>query len=93
MESDVIYPQFNVEGLLRADSVTRSNYYNSSLNNGWMSRNEVRAKENLPPIEGGDTYTVQSALMPLDKVGSNYTNNGDKSNEQTQPNADSTLPR
>ncbi len=93
MESDVIYPQFNVEGLLRADSVTRSNYYNSSLNNGWMSRNEVRAKENLPPIEGGDTYTVQSALMPLDKAGSNYTNNGDKSNEQTQPNADSTLPR
>ena len=93
MESDVIYPQFNVEGLLRADSVTRSNYYNSSLNNGWMSRNEVRAKENLPPIEGGDTYTVQSALMPLDKMGSNYTNNGDKSNEQTQPNADSTLPR
>ena len=76
MDSDVIYPQFNVEGLLRADSVTRSNYYNSSLNNGWMSRNEVRAKENLPPIEGGDTYTVQSALMPLDKVGSNYTNNG-----------------
>lgn len=91
MDSDVIYPQFNVEGLLRADSVTRSNYYNSSLNNGWMSRNEVRAKENLPPIEGGDTYTVQSALMPLDKVGSNYTNNGDKSNEQTQPNADSTI--
>lgn len=27
-----------------------------------MSRNEVRRLENLPPIPGGDTYTVQSAL-------------------------------
>ena len=90
-ESDRYYPQFNVEGLLRADSVTRSNYYNSSLNNGWMSRNEVRAKENLPPIEGGDTYTVQSALMPLEKVGTNYSDNGSDNSEQAQPNADSTL--
>ena len=93
VESDLIYPQFNVEGLLRADSVTRSSYYNSSLNNGWMSRNEVRAKENLPPIEGGDTYTVQSALMPLDRVGTNYSDNGSGNDAQTQPNADSTIPK
>ena len=56
-----------------------------------MSRNEVRAKENLPPIEGGDTYTVQSALMPLEKVGTNYSDNGSGNDEQAQPNADSTL--
>lgn len=93
VESERIYPQFNVEGLLRADSVTRSNYYNSSLNNGWMSRNEVRAKENLPPIEGGDTYTVQAALMPLDRVGTNYSDNGSGNDAQTQPNADSTIPK
>ena len=43
--------------------------YNTALQNGWMSRNEVRRLENLPPIPGGDTYTVQSALVPLDQLG------------------------
>lgn len=71
-DSDNYYVSFNVEGILRADSKTRSEYYASALNNGWMSRNDVRAKENLPPIEGGDKYTIQAALIPLDKVGTNF---------------------
>lgn len=32
-------------------------------------RNEVRRLENLPPIPGGDIYTVQSALVSLDQLG------------------------
>jgi hypothetical protein len=65
---------------LRADSKGRAEYYASALNNGWYNRNEVRRKENEAPITGGDIYTIQSALIPLDKVGTNYK--GDK-NEQT----------
>ena len=71
-ERDIIKIEFAVEGLLRADSKSRGEYYNSALNNGWMSRNEVRRLENLPPIEGGDIYTVQAALIGVDKVGQNY---------------------
>ncbi|WP_151768901.1 phage portal protein [Acinetobacter colistiniresistens] len=71
-EKDTFFVSFNIEGLLRADSKTRSEYYASAANNGWMSRNEIRQKENLPPIPGGDVYTIQSALIPLDKVGTNY---------------------
>ncbi len=37
--------------------------------NGGMTRNEGRAKLNLPPIPGGDELTVQSNLTPLDKLG------------------------
>src|SRR5699024_11199097 len=73
IDSDKYYVEFNVEGLLRADSKTRSEYYSSGLNNGWINREEVRSKENMPPIEGGDKYTIQSALIPLDKVGTNYS--------------------
>ena len=72
LDADNITVEFSVEGLLRADSAGRSAYYNSALNNGWMSRNEVRRLENLPPIEGGDKYTVQSALIGIDQVGTNY---------------------
>ncbi|CAH3457809.1 hypothetical protein AI2719V1_0923, partial [Enterobacter cloacae] len=37
----------------------------STLQNGWMSRNDVRRLENMPPIEGGDIYTVQLNLTQL----------------------------
>ena len=71
-ERDSVYAEFAVEGFLRADSEARANFYNQMLNNGAMSRNEVRAKENLAPVDGGDIHTVQSALIPLDQVGKNY---------------------
>ncbi|MEY0940124.1 phage portal protein [Proteus mirabilis] len=66
---DDYYAEFSVEGLLRADSAGRSAYYTTALQNGWMSRNDVRRLENLPPIEGGDIYTVQLNLTPLDQLG------------------------
>nr|WP_317199792.1 phage portal protein [uncultured Psychrobacter sp.] len=77
LDADNITVEFSVEGLLRADSAGRSTYYNSALNNGWMSRNEVRRLENLPPIDGGDKYTVQSALIGIDQVGTNYGANNE----------------
>ena len=63
------YAEFSVEGLLRADTTARASFYSTSLQNGWMSRNEVRQLENLPPVPGGDIYTAQSNLLPLDKLG------------------------
>lgn len=62
-------PKFAVEGLLRADSAARAAFYSSGLQNGWISRNDVRALEDLPPVEGGDALTVQLNLTTLDKIG------------------------
>ncbi len=72
---DDYYAEFSVEGLLRADSEGRSAYYTTALQNGWMSRNDVRRLENLPPIEGGDIYTVQLNLTPLDQLGKEASSN------------------
>ncbi|MFU9002750.1 phage portal protein [Proteus sp. TSJ240517] len=72
---DDYYAEFSVEGLLRADSAGRSAYYTTALQNGWMSRNDVRRLENLPPIEGGDIYTVQLNLTPLDQLGQEVSSN------------------
>ncbi|CAO3312586.1 MULTISPECIES: phage portal protein [unclassified Pseudomonas] len=69
VDADEFFAEFAVEGLLRADSAGRGAWYNTALQNGWMSRNEVRRLENLAPIPGGDTFTVQSALVPLDQLG------------------------
>lgn len=53
-----LFAEFNVEGLLRADSAARATFYQAALGDtqkpGWMVRNEVRRKENLPPIPGWD---------------------------------------
>lgn len=67
-ERQTIRPKFSVEGLLRANYQTRVAGYTSSLQNGWMSRNEVRALEDMPPIPGGDEYTVQLNMTPVSSL-------------------------
>lgn len=73
-ERSLYRPKFSVEGLLRADSAARAAFYNQMLQNGVMSRNEVRRLENLPPVDGGDVLTVQVNMTTLDKLGSNNEN-------------------
>ncbi|MEX0854095.1 MAG: phage portal protein [Bauldia sp.] len=64
-----IFAEFNLDGLLRADSEGRSAMYASLGQNGYMTRNEGRRRENLKPMPGGDVLTVQSNLVPLDQLG------------------------
>ncbi|MDR2173653.1 MAG: phage portal protein [Burkholderiales bacterium] len=63
------FAEFNIEGLLRADSAARSEFYSKMLQNGVMTRNEVRSKENLQSVDGGDALTVQSNMITIDKLG------------------------
>jgi len=48
-----LYVEFLLDALLRADSKTRSEVYTAALSpvTGWMTREEVRRAENLPPEE------------------------------------------
>ena len=53
-----VFVEHTVEGLLRGDITSRYNAYQISLGNnnnpGFMTINEVRALENLNPVDGGD---------------------------------------
>jgi len=51
------YLRFNLEGLLRTDTMTRYQSYILGRTAGFLSNNDIRAKEEEPPIEGGDDYT------------------------------------
>ncbi len=62
------YVEHNVEALLRADSQARARFLSIMVQNGLMTRNEGRAKENLPPMPGGDVLTVQTNLTPADQL-------------------------
>jgi HK97 family phage portal protein len=68
-ERSQYYPEFNVDALLRADTVARTAQMSSLAQNGLRTRNELRAWDNQPPLPGGDDLTVQSNLMPIDKLG------------------------
>ncbi|MDX0555146.1 phage portal protein [Sinorhizobium medicae] len=61
--------EFNLEGLLRGDSTARAAFYQSALANGWMTINEVREKENLPRVEGGDVPRMQMQNVPITEAG------------------------
>lgn len=57
--------EFNFEGLLRGDTASRYEAYEKAIRMGIATRNECRALENLPPIDGGDVVTVQMQDVPL----------------------------
>ena len=48
---------------MRGDAASRSSYYQSGIQNGWLTRNEARIAENLNPIDGLD-----QPLRPLNMV-------------------------
>ena len=54
------FVEAQVDGLLRGDVESRYKAYATARQWGWLSTNDIRRLENLPPIDGGDDY-----LTPL----------------------------
>ncbi|CCE96160.1 Portal protein GP3 [Sinorhizobium fredii HH103] len=61
--------EFNIEGLLRADSAGRAKFYQQMTAIGAMTINEVRALENLPPVDGGNVPRMQMQNVPITEAG------------------------
>lgn len=53
-----MYAEFEIAGLQRADAKTRTEMYKAAIGGtqqpGYMTKNEIRQRENLPPVPGGD---------------------------------------
>jgi HK97 family phage portal protein len=64
-----IYSKFDLSDLYKGDLAARTNYYTQLLSSGVISINEVRQKENLNPVDGGDVLTVQVNQIALDRLG------------------------
>lgn len=65
------YAEFNRDALLAMDSAARAAYMATLAQNGYLTRDEGRAKLNLPPAPdgAGKVLTVQSNLIPIDMLG------------------------
>jgi HK97 family phage portal protein len=80
-EQQTHFAEHNVDALLRGNSAARAAFYQSLIPIGVMRRNEARKLENLDPVDGGDTFLVQGAMVPLDEEGMPVSKfvNGDQS--------------
>jgi HK97 family phage portal protein len=65
---DEYFAEFDTRGSLRADAAGRATYYNTLWQLGVASVNEIRAWENMNPVEGGDTRFVQLNMTTLEKA-------------------------
>lgn len=59
------YVRFNLAGLLRGTPKERADFYHFGIVDGWMSRNEARAFEDMNPVDGLDEMLVSvNAAQP-----------------------------
>lgn len=57
--------KFNYNSLFRTSLASKIDSYTKQMNNGILTINEIRAKEDLPPVEGGDFNYRPANLLPI----------------------------
>lgn len=65
--------EFDTSELSRGDNASQANLYHTLSVIGAMTPNEVRAKYNLPPVEGGDETYIQSNMTTISAIRSGVT--------------------
>lgn len=57
--------ELDLRALLRMDTAKRYKSHSDAIAGGWMTPNEARRMENLPPVEGGDSAYLQQQNWSL----------------------------
>lgn len=84
LDADDLFVEAKQDALFKADTASRFQAYSLAITNGIMSRNEVRAAENLNPVEGGEEFLVP---LNMGTPGKQQTSNGqpvDDEDDDTQ---------
>lgn len=86
IEADLLFDheeidvEYDFDELLRGDSTARAALYHSGILDGWMVRNEARAKERMQPIDGLD-----EPLRPLNMTEESQAEDADADLETSEP--------
>ena len=84
LDGDQLEVEFDFANLMRGDAASRSAYYQSGIQNGWLTRNEARIAENLNPLQGLD-----QPLRPLNMV---EEEDAEEAEHETEQESESTDP-
>lgn len=69
--NDGYFFKFNVDVILRATFTQRMAGYAQARQNGWLSANDIREKEDMPYIpaeDGGDAILVNGNMRPIKEI-------------------------
>lgn len=88
-EREEYYGKHNLNALLRGDSKSRVEFYKGMTGIGAYNRNRVLELEDEEPVEGGDTFLVQGAVVPLDDDGKPESEFAGNTSAPAQPPKDS----
>lgn len=59
---------FDREKMFTVNSITKADFYTKMLATGVWGVNDLRRKENMPAVEGGDTALITCNVAPLNSV-------------------------
>lgn len=79
--------QFDLNSLLRMDTGARYKAHSDAIGGGWLSPNEARKKENLPPVDGGDSPYLQQQNYSLAALGKRDSNDDPFNANKPEPTA------
>jgi HK97 family phage portal protein len=86
-ERGTYYAEFNTAALLRGDLLSRYQAYGYGRQNGFLSINDIRRRENDNGIgDDGDKYLVQAGYIPVDMLESYLMQQANKKPAETKTN-------
>ena len=68
-EWGTVFVEHDVGDLEFGNAESRAKFYSAMTASATMTRNECRRREHLDPVDGGDVFLVQGAMVPLDEDG------------------------
>ena len=90
------FTKLDFNELLRGDTKTRGSFYRLLMDRGVFSVNEVRDREDMEPVEGGDLRMVPKNMVTLEQAGTaaqdntprpgrNDTDGGEEGGDDNEP--------
>lgn len=79
-DPDVTYVEFDLTEKLKGSFEERASILQAAVGGPWMTRNEARADNNLPPVEGGDEL-----IVPLNVLEGGQASPQDTHMEEQEP--------
>lgn len=84
VEKPALEIKFNADSLLRASTQERYTAYQTGRQGGWLSINDIRRKEGLPPVDGGDSYLSPLNMTPVNTPGLPAPQNQQEQDEEQE---------
>ena len=83
-----VYVEFDRDALLRSDFAKRAQYYRQAIGGsqgpGWLTVNEVRRFDSMPPLDGGDVLFSGANVAPNDDLSAADANDPAESDDAKQ---------